>query len=133
MVKAVAVMRGDTPVTGVVYFEQSSENGPTTIEGTLRNLTPGKHGFHVHEFGDNTNGTFFLFGPDMDCLSFLFFTGCTSAGAHFNPFKKTHGGPDDEERHLGDFGNVEADSQGVAKFKLTDRMATLHGSNSILG
>lgn len=58
MVKAVAVLRGDSPVTGTVTFTQESENGPTTIEAKISGLTAGKHGFHVHEFGDNTNGKF---------------------------------------------------------------------------
>lgn len=56
MVKAVCVVRGDSKVTGTVTFTQESENAPTTVEASLSGLTEGKHGFHIHEFGDNTNG-----------------------------------------------------------------------------
>ncbi|KAJ2234866.1 Superoxide dismutase [Cu-Zn], partial [Coemansia sp. RSA 485] len=89
MVKAVAVLKGDEGVSGTVYFVQENESSPISIEGTITGLAPGKHGFHVHQFGDNTNG-------------------CTSAGPHFNPFDKTHGAPEDENRHVGDLGNVVA-------------------------
>ncbi len=68
----------------------------------------------VHEFGDNTNG-------------------CTSAGAHFNPQGKTHGGPTDEERHVGDLGNVEANASGVATVNITDKLISLEGANTIVG
>ncbi|KAG2227632.1 hypothetical protein INT45_004673 [Circinella minor] len=114
MVKAVAILRGDSPVTGTVTFTQESENGPTTVEATVSGLTEGKHGFHVHEFGDNTNG-------------------CTSAGAHFNPFGKTHGAPEAEERHAGDLGNVVADKDGKATLKVTDNQVKLIGPHSVIG
>jgi len=111
--KAVVVLRGDSTVTGTVTFEQSG-SGPVKVSGEVSGLTPGQHGFHVHEFGDNTNG-------------------CTSAGPHFNPTGKEHGAPDDENRHFGDLGNVVADNSGVAKVNITDKLLTLTGPNSIVG
>lgn len=80
----------------------------------MTGLKPGKHGFHIHQFGDYT-------------------AGCVSAGSHFNPFKKEHGGPEDENRHAGDLGNVVAGDDGVAKIDITDSQIPLEGPNSILG
>lgn len=62
----------------------------------------------MHEFGDGTNG-------------------CMSAGAHFNPFGKTHGGPTAQERHAGDLGNVTA-AGGIAKIDITDKQLSLTGN-----
>ncbi|XP_006035752.1 superoxide dismutase [Cu-Zn] [Alligator sinensis] len=110
--KAVCVLRGDGPVSGVVNFEQK-DSGPVKLSGSIQGLSDGKHGFHVHEFGDNTNG-------------------CISAGAHFNPYGKKHGGPDDEERHVGDLGNVTAKG-GVAEISIVDSHISLTGPNCIIG
>jgi Cu-Zn family superoxide dismutase len=116
MTKAVCILLEDnnSGVSGVVHFSQASEDAPTSIEGEIKGLEAGLHGFHVHEFGDLTQG-------------------CTSAGSHYNPFGKTHGGPSDEERHVGDLGNVEVDSSGVAKFKMEDKFIKLLGEYSVIG
>ncbi|KAL8617892.1 hypothetical protein ACOMHN_016548 [Nucella lapillus] len=61
------------------------------------------------------------------------FVGCGAAGGHFNPENKDHGSPDDDERHVGDLGNIVADSDGVAQLDFTDSVITLTGDNGILG
>lgn len=115
MVKAVAVLRGDAKVSGVVHFEQDKESEPTKISWEITGNDPNAlRGFHIHQFGDNTNG-------------------CTSAGPHFNPFQKTHGAPEDDTRHVGDLGNITTDAQGVAKGTKQDLLVKLLGENSILG
>ncbi|KAF1816512.1 copper/zinc binding superoxide dismutase [Eremomyces bilateralis CBS 781.70] len=115
MVKAVAVIRGDSTVKGTVTFEQAAEGAATTITYDITgNDANAQRGFHVHTFGDNTNG-------------------CTSAGPHFNPFNKTHGAPVDEERHVGDLGNVQTDAQGNAKGSITDALVQLIGATSVIG
>ncbi|RFU77797.1 superoxide dismutase [Trichoderma arundinaceum] len=115
MVKAVTVLRGDAKVSGTVIFEQASEGAPTTITYDITGNDPNaKRGFHIHTFGDNTNG-------------------CTSAGPHFNPFNKTHGSPTDDARHVGDLGNLETDAQGNAKGTFTDSLVQLIGPNSVIG
>uniref|UniRef100_W5KMP5 Superoxide dismutase [Cu-Zn] n=1 Tax=Astyanax mexicanus TaxID=7994 RepID=W5KMP5_ASTMX len=111
--KAVCVLKGTGEVTGTVFFEQG-DGAPVKVSGEITGLTPGLHGFHVHAFGDNTNG-------------------CISAGPHYNPYNKTHGGPTDEIRHVGDLGNVTAGADGVAKINIEDKMLSLSGPHSIVG
>lgn len=115
MVRAVAVLRGESNVSGVVTFEQEDEASPVTISFEIAGNSPNaERGFHIHQFGDNTNG-------------------CTSAGPHFNPEGKQHGAPSDEIRHAGDMGNVTTDQHGVAKGTFTDMVMKLYGEKSIIG
>jgi Cu-Zn family superoxide dismutase len=113
--KAVAVIRGfgDGPAKGVIHFMATSDG--VEIVGEISGLRPGKHGFHIHEFGDVSSG-------DPKCH-----------GGHFNPDKKKHGGPTDLERHVGDLGNITANGRGMAEIRMTDRLISLSGPHSIIG
>ncbi|KAJ8586277.1 hypothetical protein M405DRAFT_364864 [Rhizopogon salebrosus TDB-379] len=113
--KAVVVLKGDSPVTGTITFQQSSADGPVKISGEIMNLDPSsQRGFHVHSLGDLSGG-------------------CLSTGSHFNPYDKTHGAPSDSVRHVGDLGNIESDEYGTATISFTDSLISLNGPLSILG
>jgi superoxide dismutase, Cu-Zn family len=48
VINSVAVLRGDSAVTGTVEFEQTSESAPTKISYSLTGLDPSENrGFHV--------------------------------------------------------------------------------------
>ena len=93
-------------VRGVILFQQ--EGDVLRLTGKIVGLTPGLHGFHIHEFGD-------LRDPQGQ-----------SAGDHFNPTGHKHGGPTDAEHHAGDLGNIEADQNGEATVNVEAPWLKLH-------
>lgn len=102
----------DSRAVGVVTFI-ATEQGVRVI-ADVEGLTPGKHGFHVHEYGVcQVDGA--------------------SAGAHFNPTKAKHGAPDSADRHAGDLGNLIADELGHAHYDRVDTQLALSGAKSIVG
>jgi Cu-Zn family superoxide dismutase len=100
-------------VHGVVKFTKKM-NGIEVI-ANVEGLEPGLHGFHIHEWGD--------------CSA----DDATSAGGHFNPDGRPHAGPNDENRHVGDLGNLEADENGIAHYQRVDNLLAFSGKHSIIG
>lgn len=46
--QAVVMLKGSSPVSGEVTFEQSTKDGPVTVSGTIQNLDPSSpRGFHI--------------------------------------------------------------------------------------
>ena len=115
----------DSQVAGVVRFQPVTEG--LLISYQITGLTDGKHGFHIHEYGDLTDG-------------------CTSACAHFNPDGATHGGLDTKIRHFGDLGNIESKDRLAegslflpngrldgSKYSILGRMIIVHADRDDLG
>lgn len=114
--KAIAVLypTASNKVSGTVTFTPVADG--VRIHAEITGLTPGKHGFHVHEFGD--------------CSA----ADASSAGGHFDPTHKPHAGPDAAERHEGDMGNVEADASGNAKLDYVDhQISVTNDAKSAIG
>ena len=84
------------------------------ITARINNLSRGRHGFHIHERGDLTDG-------------------CASTGGHYNPFNQRHGGPGDAVRKVGSLGNIYSRGYGSAWYARIDRLAKLTGPTSIIG
>ena len=99
---------------GVVHLVEDKDI--TYIKIKFHNVPTGWHGFHVHKYGDLSDG-------------------CTSCCDHYNPFEAPHGGPDNCAcfRHVGDLGNVYADQNGVVDTILMDPYVRLTGQYSVIG
>jgi len=99
---------------GVVSFAQKGDE--VVVTALFSGLTPGDHGFHIHEKGDCS-------APDA-----------TSAGGHFNPGDDKHGNPHKGEHHAGDLPMLKADANGNASLTTTVSGITLgKGEANILG
>lgn len=116
-VKAAAVLYPTTgnQVHGTVTFNKV-RNGIQVV-ADINGLSPGEHGFHIHEFGD--------------CTAF----DGKSAGGHFNPDGTPHGAQTAtaKNRHVGDLGNIAAINSGKAHLELVDSLLSFDGAHSIIG
>lgn len=106
--------RSGSAVSGTVSFVQVGDK--LRVDAHVAGLTPGEHGFHVHESGDCS-------APDA-----------MSAKGHFNPAGKSHGHHGGNERHGGDMPNLVADASGKAVFKGEVGLLSLGSdANGIIG
>lgn len=82
-------------------------------------LEPGEHGIHIHERGVCT--------PTEGDEPF------SDAGGHYNPTDAEHGGPEDEDAHAGDLGNLTVEEDGTIDFEITtDRVTLVTGEENSL-
>jgi len=98
--------------SGGVTFEQRGDK--VVVTAKVSGLSPGGHGFHIHEKGD--------------CSS----DDGMSAGGHFNPDGKRHGWMNPAGLHAGDLPNliVGPDGSGRAEF-YAPRVTLGAGSQSL--
>ena len=99
-------------VRGVVMFTQSGAN--VRVMAHIEGLTPGKHGFHIHEWGD--------------CSS----KDGSSAGGHFNPANAPHASPEAAERHACAWATSKP-IRRVARLEYNDPVMKMNGPGAIIG
>jgi len=103
------------PIQGKITFTETEGSDlqiSISLSGFNSTDANTEHGFHVHQNGELGNM-------------------CKDAGGHYNPLSKTHGGPTDAVRHVGDLGNVPEVNGKVVK-DMTDNVASLFGQYTIL-
>lgn len=112
--KGIAVLaKNNDNIEGTILVKETCLG--LSVDYHVRGLSDGLHGFHIHEYGDLSDG-------------------CNSACAHFNPYNKVHGGLHSKERHAGDLGNI-ASKNKVARGSLFVKgiCLTKHPKTSVLG
>ncbi|MGM8364932.1 superoxide dismutase family protein [Virgibacillus sp. W0181] len=98
---------------GTAVLEQESEGVKISLRAD--HLTPGMHGFHIHEKG-------VCEAPDFK-----------SAGGHFNPTDKKHGFDHENGPHAGDMPNITVKEGGaVAEDVVNERVTLEKGAENSL-
>ena len=120
---AIAVIQPTTgnETAGIVLF--TATEGGVRVVADVTGLAPGKHGFHIHEFGDISDSAKAM-----------------ATGGHYDPEGTHHhalvdaGQPDSMPHHAGDMGNLVADSAGKAHLEIMLQGVSLMGpANPIVG
>ncbi len=105
----------DSQISGQATFKDV--DGGLSVEAQLQGVAPGKHGFHIHEFGDCSDHG-------------------KAAGSHYNPEGVQHGDlmkEGHEKAHAGDMGNVEIGPDGTGTYQGTLPGITLSGGAQNVG
>lgn len=115
-VSVVMNSKSGSNVEGTISFKSLGVDG-VMMTVALTGLEPGTHAIHLHQNGD--------------CSA----DDASSAGPHWNPTESMHGKWGDENHHLGDIANLEADENGTANLTFTTERWSLNegDENSILG
>ena len=99
-----AVIQATKPGSAVSGEATLTEtNGGLRVSVQVRNVSPGKHGLHIHDRGSCEEAG-------------------NAAGGHYNPSNAPHGFlPNDgfTKAHPGDLGNIKAGKDGKGRLKLT--------------
>lgn len=104
--RAAAPLRdAEGKVLGVALFAQEAQG--VRISVTVKGLSPGEHGIHIHAVGKCEP-------PDF-----------LSAGPHFNPTNKKHGLNNPEGPHAGDLPNLVVSEDGSAVYEHITNLVTL--------
>ena len=114
-----AILKGTqpgSPVGGMVALQDTP--GGLKIDARIIQAPPGKHAFHIHEFG-----------------------GCDdagkAAGSHYNPACHPHGNMIQDgiaKTHAGDFGNITIDADGRGALQaVIPGLALSHGEANVAG
>ena len=113
---AVAVLHGTDGNDGVsATIRFTPKDGGLAYTTEAESLEPGKHGYHLHLYGDCSSGD------------------GKSAGTHFNLKGSSKNPPEDIDHITGDLGDLEAGEDGSATHEGMLDGASLTGAKAIIG
>ena len=115
VVRGIAEVSGPGGVSGTVRFSQPKKRRddptpPVKVQADIRGLSPGRHGFHIHE------------NAACDAPSFM------TAGGHFDPGPAGHSSPPDHNHpyHAGDLPNLMVHGKGKGHLNAVTTRVTLY-------
>jgi Cu-Zn family superoxide dismutase len=97
-IRVTIAAKSGSKLKGSASLSEKAEGVQIVID--LEGVPAGEHAAHIHE--------------KADCSA----ANASSAGEHFNPHGHQHGLPNEEQRHLGDLGNITIDKEGKGTLEI---------------